>query len=120
MKEKIDAAVQMLKKQGHSVDAQVRDGKEWFQIDGRMLASSEEMRNLGDGVYSLAELEELFIRRRVEETSPDELAEGVINEWAAYARVGHAKELPSEFKVLTIELSSYETPRRAWTTGAAT
>ena len=41
-----------------------------------MLVSWEEMQNLADGVYSLAELEELFRRRQAEEASEraDELA----------------------------------------------
>jgi hypothetical protein len=100
MKEKIDAAIAMLKTQGHGVEMVVEDDKTWFEIDRRMRATPEEMRNLADGVYSLTELEELFIQRRVENTSPDELAEGVINEWASYAQVGHAKDLTAGFKEL--------------------
>ena len=65
-KEKIDAAIRMLKAQGHTVKTQLRDDKFWFEVDRRMLVSWEEMQNLADGVYSLAELEELFRRRRAE------------------------------------------------------
>ena len=70
MKEKIDAAIKMLEKHGHTVHPQVRGekGTMWFEIDRRMLASWEEMVNLADGVYSLAELEELYKRRRQEES----------------------------------------------------
>ena len=56
-----------MRAQGHTVSAQNRDGKFWFEIDNRMLASREEMENLADGVYSLSELEKLCIRRRAEE-----------------------------------------------------
>ena len=68
MNEKVDVAISLLKGQGHTVIIRVReDGKRWFEIDGRMLASSEEMQNLADGVYSLDELEDLFQRRLVED-----------------------------------------------------
>ena len=67
MKEKIDLAIKMLREQGHTASAQVRDGTMWFEIDGRMLASWAEMQDLADGVYTLAELEELYVRRRAEE-----------------------------------------------------
>lgn len=78
--EKVDAAVRMLKAQGHAVETQVCGGKFWFEIDYRMLVSWEEMQNLADGVHSLTELEELFKRRRAEEAAkcPDEAAEGVV------------------------------------------
>lgn len=33
----------------------------------RMLTSDEEIDQIADGIYSLAELEELFIKRRKEE-----------------------------------------------------
>jgi len=65
MKEKVEAAIRMLKAQGHVVQTQVRGerGTFWFEIDGRMLVSWEEMQNLADSVYSLSELEDLFKRR---------------------------------------------------------
>jgi hypothetical protein len=70
-KEKVEAAIQMLKAQGHTVETQVRGekGTFWFEVDRRMLVSWKEMQNLSDGVYSLAELEEIFKRRLVEEQS---------------------------------------------------
>jgi hypothetical protein len=69
MKQKIDKAVGMLREQGHTVQPQIRGatGTIWFEIDGRMLASWKEMQNLADGIYNLAELEELYVRRRAEE-----------------------------------------------------
>lgn len=99
-KEKIDVAIRMLREQGHSVEVQPDLGKTWFAIDGRMRASAEEMQNLADGGYSLTELEELFIQRRIEITNPDELAEGVISEWAMFAEVGHAPDLTPGFREL--------------------
>jgi hypothetical protein len=67
MKEKVVAAVKMLREQGHAVCAQVRDGKQWFHVDERMLVSWAEMNDLAEGVFSLAELEDLYQRRRAEE-----------------------------------------------------
>jgi hypothetical protein len=67
MNQKIDAAIQALKNDGHSVRPYNRDGKFWFEIDGRMLASRQEMEELANRVYSLTELEDLFARRRNEE-----------------------------------------------------
>jgi hypothetical protein len=70
-KEKVEKAIQMLKAQGHAVEAQVRGekGTFWFEVDRRMLVSWEEMQNLADGVYSLAELEELYKKRRQAENA---------------------------------------------------
>ena len=102
--EKVEAAIAMLKAQGHVVEIQVRGdkGNRWYQIDDWMLVSWEEMQDLADGVYSLTELEGLFIRREVERASehPDELAQGVIAEWHTYFELGHADTLPPEFKEL--------------------
>lgn len=56
----------MLQGQGHTVRPQSREGALWFEINGKMLASWKEMEELADGVYSLSELEELFVRRRSE------------------------------------------------------
>jgi hypothetical protein len=69
MKQKVDAAIEALKNQGHTVRPYNREGKFWFEIDGRMLASNQEMQELADRVYSLTELEDLFVRRRNEEQS---------------------------------------------------
>lgn len=99
-KEKIEVAIRTLRSEGHVVEIQLDHGKTWFEIDRRMRVSAEEMQNLADGVYSLVELEELFIQRRIENTSPDELAEAVISEWAMYAQVGHAQDLAPEFRDL--------------------
>jgi len=99
-KEKIEVAIRTLRSQGHVVEIQLDHGKTWFEIDCRMRASAEEMQDLADGVYSLAELEEVFLQRRIQSTPPDELAEAVINEWAMYAQSGHAKELAPAFRDL--------------------
>jgi len=67
MKSKIDKAIEVLKQQGHTVRPYNREGTFWFEIDGRMLASAQEMGELADRVYSLTELEGLFKKRRAEE-----------------------------------------------------
>jgi hypothetical protein len=67
MKSKIDAAIETLKSQGHSVRPYNRDGQFWYEIDNRMLASHQEMEELADRVCTLLELEDLFVRRRKQE-----------------------------------------------------
>lgn len=68
MKGKIDMAIEALKQQGHTVRPYNREGTFWYEIDGgRMLASAQEMGELADRVYSLAELEDLFKKRNAEE-----------------------------------------------------
>jgi hypothetical protein len=67
MKSKIDAAIAALKSQGHIVRPYNREGQFWYEIDSRMLASHQEMEDPADRVYSLLELEDLFVRRRKEE-----------------------------------------------------
>lgn len=69
MEEDLNAAVKMLNGQGHTVRPYLRYGTLWFEIDGNMLATRQEMQELAEGVYSLDELRELFTRRRGEEQS---------------------------------------------------
>jgi hypothetical protein len=61
----------MLRGQGHSVSKQVRDGKQWFHVDERMLVSWAEMNDLAKGVFSLVELEDLYRRRRADAQHKD-------------------------------------------------
>ena len=67
-KEKVDAAVSMLKEAGHIVEAQVRgeNGQMWFNVDNRMLVSWEEMQGLADSLYAVEELEDLYKKRQAE------------------------------------------------------
>lgn len=67
MKSKIEDAIAALKSQGHSVEPYERDGMIWYEIDGWMLASQQEMEDLADRVCSLLELEDLFKHRQTEE-----------------------------------------------------
>ena len=67
MKSKIEEAIEVLKQQGHTVRPYNREGTFWYEIDGKMLASAQEMGELADRVYSLTELEDLFNKRRTEE-----------------------------------------------------
>jgi hypothetical protein len=69
MEADLHAAVKMLQGQGHTVRPYIRYGKLWFEIDGNMVATRQEMLELTDGVYSLRELAELFARRHAEEES---------------------------------------------------
>ena len=68
MKWSVDIAIQALKSQGHTVRPYHRQDDIWFEIDRRMLASRKEIEELGDRVYSLLELEDLFTRLRNEES----------------------------------------------------
>jgi len=66
-KEKIDIAIIDLRDQGHTVEPRIHtDGRMWFDIDRRMLASWEEMQDVADGL-SLDELEDKYVKRREEE-----------------------------------------------------
>jgi hypothetical protein len=65
--DKISQGVRMLKEQGHQVEGRIQFDKMWWEIDRRMLATPEEIEHLADGVYTLADLEDLYIRRRSEE-----------------------------------------------------
>ena len=65
--DKISKGVRMLEEQGHHVQRHFRHGKMWWEIDGQMRATAEEIEHLADGVYSVEELVGLFIKRRLEE-----------------------------------------------------
>jgi hypothetical protein len=67
MEENLNAAVRMLHTQGHAVRPYVRYGVLWFEIDGNVLATRQELLELADGVYSFTELRELLILRRTED-----------------------------------------------------
>jgi hypothetical protein len=66
MEEDFNAAVRMLHAQGHAVRPYIRYGVLWFEIDGNVLATRQELLELADGVYSVLELRELCVRRRTE------------------------------------------------------
>jgi len=69
MEADLHAAIKMLEGQSHTVRPYIRYGTLWFEIDGTMLATRQEMLELANGVYSMQELAELFGRRRAEEES---------------------------------------------------
>ena len=69
MEADLHAATKMLQGHGHTVRPYIRYGTLWFEIDGNMLASRQEMLELADSMYSLQELAELFARRHAEEES---------------------------------------------------
>lgn len=70
MEDDVNSAVRMLHRQGHAVRPYIRYGVLWFEIDGNMLATRQELLELADGVYSLAELQELVLRRTEERGRP--------------------------------------------------
>jgi len=93
MNQKIEAAKKLLREQGHEVESLMHMGKEWFQIDYRErlapryggsgitvsfgpygLATPQEMEELADGVYTAAELKELFLKRCRDDKGGDEPA----------------------------------------------
>ena len=45
------------------MNAKVRHGKQWFDVDETLLVSWAEMNGLAEGVFSLAELEDLHRRQ---------------------------------------------------------
>ena len=63
----MNAAVRMLHTQGHAVRPYIRYGVLWFEIDGNLLATRQELLELAEGVYSLTELQELLVLRRTED-----------------------------------------------------
>jgi len=67
MKPKVETAIEALKFRGHSVQTHNREGQCWYEIDGRMLASQEEMENLAERVNRLLELDSVFGQRPKEE-----------------------------------------------------
>ena len=114
--EKVEAAIRMLRAKGHVVEPREHGGKDefWYEIDRRMLASREEMQNLADGVYSLAELEELYRRRRGEKADedPDEAAEEVLNISSKFYEVHHFDRLTPQFKDLDNKALKYQNAKR--------
>ena len=66
MEEDFNTAVKMLHTQGHAVRPYIRYGVLWFEIDGNVLATRQELLELADGVYSFTELLELLVGRRTE------------------------------------------------------
>jgi hypothetical protein len=67
LKEKVSKGVTMLTAQGHRVEGRIQFDKHWWEIDGYLLASQEEIEHIADGVYSFPELHELCIKRRADE-----------------------------------------------------
>jgi hypothetical protein len=69
LEDKPSKGVSILRRQGHTVEARFQFGKTWWEIDRRMLATREEVKHIADGIYSLPELEELYLRRHRDEQS---------------------------------------------------
>jgi hypothetical protein len=60
MTSKVEVAFHMLSKQGHRVQAVVKgSGAVWFDIDGSLTLSWQQMSDFADGLHTFEELKEL-------------------------------------------------------------
>jgi hypothetical protein len=71
LEDKLSKGAAMLREQGHRVHPYfLKDEKgrivEWWKVD-EYLATPQEIENLADGIYSFAQLEECYIKRRADE-----------------------------------------------------
>ena len=60
----IEAAITELFRDGHRVHLSYLGRKLLFEIDGKMLATPNEMHQLSEGVFTFEELKELFLERK--------------------------------------------------------
>ncbi len=58
MEKKINTALRILRLEGHTIFPTVENGTFGFKIDGEIYASCDELADLADGLYTLAELRE--------------------------------------------------------------
>lgn len=63
MTSKVEVAFHMLSRQGHKVQAVVRNDAVWFDIDSNLLVSWDQMSDFADGLHTLDELKDLHKRR---------------------------------------------------------
>jgi hypothetical protein len=66
MKHPTDLAIDRIVRQGHQVHAFTAQEVLWFEIDGALIASLQELLEMAEGVYSVEELGELVLLRRQE------------------------------------------------------
>jgi hypothetical protein len=66
MTREIDSAIDRIVGQGHQVRPFIVEERPWCEIDELLIASRQELLELGQGVYSVAELLELVLLRRRE------------------------------------------------------
>ncbi len=59
MEKKIKTALRILRSEDHTVFPTVVNGRFCFEIDGKVYASCDEMAELADGIYTVAELLQL-------------------------------------------------------------
>ncbi len=71
MESQIDKGIRKLREQGTTIVRRIQDGKTWWEINGKTLASRKEVRDLANGVYSPSELIERHTKRRAEELSTE-------------------------------------------------
>ena len=65
----IEAAITVLFSDGHTVHLSYLGRKLLFEIDGKMLATTYEMDQLSEGVFTFEEMKELFLERKKLENS---------------------------------------------------
>jgi len=65
--EKVYKGVAMLREQGHLMVGRIQFDKRWWEIDGCLLVSPDEIEHIADGVYSFSDLKELCIKRSADE-----------------------------------------------------
>jgi hypothetical protein len=64
MKSKVDLAVETLKGHGHSVRPYRHEDQVWYEVDGILNTSQEEMGKLADRLQLLLNAEDTFVHKR--------------------------------------------------------
>lgn len=67
MDDKTKAGMEKLKKDGHTVEGCLMGDICRYKIDGGTTITPNELREIGDGIYSYEELEKDLLVRRLEE-----------------------------------------------------
>jgi hypothetical protein len=71
MESQMAKGIRELRAQGTTIVRRIQDGKTWWEINEKTLASREEVRDLACGVYSPSELIERHTKRRAEEVAAE-------------------------------------------------
>lgn len=64
MNKTIEVPILNLVQSGHGVKLFILSESMFFEIDGTMLATANELHQLRDGVFTFEELQELFVQRK--------------------------------------------------------
>jgi hypothetical protein len=63
MNRKVSAAIRAFRSRGHTVKLLTRHGVCWYEIDGKIIASTQEMEELGNRIHSRLELEDALTQK---------------------------------------------------------